>query len=111
MLIIGPEKRFENKIKAYIKNKGGWFVKFFANRNTKKGIPDILACINGYFIAIEVKDDHGSPTELQMYNCNKIREAGGLAYVVYPSGFEALKSIIDDLDHDCYDKQLPIIIR
>lgn len=111
METTGPEKIFENKIKAFIKFKGGWYVKYFANKMTKKGIPDILACINGYFLAIEVKASKGKPSELQIYNCEKIREAGGFAYVVYPSGFEQLKEIICDLKKDTYDRTLPIILK
>jgi len=107
----GPEKTFENKIKKYIEDHDGWQVKFFANKMTKKGVPDILACVNGYFIGIEVKSDHGEPSELQMYRCKQIRDAHGFAYVVYPSGFEKLKSIIDDLNHDYFNREDPIIIR
>lgn len=108
---MGPEKTFENKIKKFIEGQGGWQVKFFANSFTKNGIPDILACVNGYFLAVEVKAQNGHPSELQLHHCNEIRKAGGFAYVVYPSGFEKLKSIIDDLNHDIFDRTLPIIIK
>ena len=39
---MGPEKTFETKVKKFIEDQNCWFVKFFANRMTKKGIPDIL---------------------------------------------------------------------
>lgn len=108
---MGPEKTFENKIKKYIEGQGGWFVKFFANRMTKEGIPDILACIGGYFVGIEVKAQNGKPSELQIYHCNKIRKAGGFAFVVYPSGFEQFKQFVSDLKKDTFNRELPIIMK
>ena len=108
--MAGPEKSFENKIKAYIKGKGGWQVKFFANSMTKKGVPDILACINGKFFGIEVKAQNGKPSELQLAQCRKIREAGGIAIVVYPSAWDQLKNLIDNPEQiECAD--IPTILK
>lgn len=108
---MGPEKAFENKIKKYIEYVGGWNVKFFANSYTKSGIPDILACVNGYFVAIEVKAQNGRPSELQKYQCEKIRKAGGFAFVVYPSGWEQLKEFIEGLRNETFNRELPIILK
>lgn len=108
---MAAEKNFENKIKKYIESIGGWQVKYFANRMTKVGIPDILACVNGYFIAIEVKAQNGHPSELQMYQCEQIRKAGGFAFIVYPSGWSQLKIIIDDLKNSYFDTDIPLILK
>lgn len=108
---MGPEKTFENKIKKYIEDQGGWYVKFFANRMTKEGIPDILACIGGYFVGIEVKAQNGKPSELQKYHCKKIREAGGFAFIVYPSGWEDLKRILTELKHGYFDTDMNMILK
>lgn len=94
---MASEKNFENKIKKYLDEKGCWYVKFFANRMTKIGVPDLLACVNGCFVAIEVKGEGGKPSELQFYNQRKIREAGGISLIVYPGQFDDLKHLIDDL--------------
>jgi Holliday junction resolvase len=110
---VGPEKRFENKIKAMLDEHGAWYVKYFANRNTRSGIPDILACVNGEFLGIEVKSDSGHPTDLQLHHVEKIRKAGGLAFVVYPSGFEQLIDIVTRLEHGLVVKgrHLPIELK
>ena len=95
----GPEKTYENKIKKYLESQNCYFVKYFANRMTKAGIPDILACVNGYFVAIEVKAENGHPSELQIYNVKKINnEACGIAVIVRPSDFGNLKLMIDCLN-------------
>jgi hypothetical protein len=91
------EKTFENKIKKYLKDHNCWHVKYFANMFTKSGIPDILACVNGYFVAIEVKAEKGEPSELQLWNQNKIRESGGIDIILYPSQWEDFKLLINDL--------------
>lgn len=109
---MGAEKLFENKIKKYIEEIGGWQVKFFANSMTKKGIPDILACVHGHFIAIEVKAENGKPSELQICQCKKIRNAGGVAVIVYPSQWQQLKKILDDLQYIELDHEdIPLILK
>lgn len=108
---MAAEKLYENKIKKFLKSEGAWFVKFFANRMTKEGIPDILACVNGYFVGIEVKAQNGRPSPLQMYHCEQIRKAGGFAFVVYPTGWEQLKKFISDLKKDTFDRETPIVMK
>lgn len=88
------EKNFENKIKDFLKSQNCWYIKYFANRMTKSGIPDILACVNGYFVAIEVKAENGKPSELQLWNRDKIKESGGIAIILYPKDFEDFKKLI-----------------
>lgn len=102
---MAQEKTFENKIKKYLDDKGCWYVKFFANSYTKVGVPDILACINGYFVAIEVKAENGRPSELQFYNRDKIRKSGGISIILYPSQFSEFKMLIEDLINrpECLD--------
>ena len=46
------------------------------------GIPDIIGCVQGRFIAIEVKIDGNKPTPLQVYYIGKIQECGGFSETV-----------------------------
>ena len=94
---MAAEKQFENQIKKYLTEQGIWYVKYFANGFTKSGIPDILACCNGYFLAIEVKAENGKPSELQLYHIEKIKQSGGHAVIVKPSQFDELKQLIRGL--------------
>jgi Holliday junction resolvase len=94
---MAQEKNFENKIKAYLKKKDCYHVKFFANAFTKKGVPDILACINGFFVGIEVKAENGKVSALQIYNREQIKKCGGIAMIVKPSQWNDLKNTIDFL--------------
>ena len=92
---MAGEKNFENKIKKFLKDNGCWFVKFFANRNTKVGIPDLLCCVNGFFVAVEVKGEHGKPSDLQLWNRDKIRESGGISIILYPDQFDDFKKFVE----------------
>lgn len=109
--MAGIEKIYETKIKRYIESVGGYQYKAMGNAYTVSGTPDILACVNGYFIAIEVKAPNGKPTELQLNKIAKIRKAGGLAYVAYPSAWEELKDIIDGLLIDKLNKETEVILK
>lgn len=108
---MGPEKTFENKVKTFIKAQDCWFVKFFANKMTKEGIPDVLSCINGYFVAVEIKAQNGKPSDLQIYHCEEIRKAGGFAFILYPSGFNDFKKFVEDLKRDTFTRDMPLILK
>lgn len=44
------------------------------------GIPDIVACYKGLFVALEVKvDPDEGPTPKQQYTINEIKRAGGIS--------------------------------
>lgn len=84
----GPEKLFENRIKKYLTDNGCWVLKTFSNGVQRAGVPDLLCCVNGYFVAIEVKSEKGKPSELQLWNIQKIKESGGVAMVLYPKDWK-----------------------
>lgn len=114
---MAQEKIFENKIKKFLDEQGCWYVKFFANGYTRKGIPDLLCCVNGYFLAIEVKAEKGKATDLQKWNIEKIGFAGGLSFILKPSQFENFKALVNALKDGCpkrievWDKLDPTVLR
>ena len=92
------EKNFENKVKDFLKAQGCWVLKYWGGGQfTKAGIPDLLVCCNGYFLGIELKAPNGHPSDLQLWNIEKIKEAGGIALVLYPKDFEEFKELIYSL--------------
>ena len=91
---IAAEKNFENKVKAFLKEKGCWVLKTWSNGVQRSGVPDLLVCCNGYFLGVELKAPNGKPSDLQRWNIDKIREAGGIAIVLYPDQFKAFQDLI-----------------
>ena len=57
----------------------------------RAGIPDIICCMQGKFIAIECKAGKGKTTALQDRELNAIRAAGGTAMVVNEDNLIELK--------------------
>lgn len=108
---MASEKNYENKIKKYLKEKGCYCVKYFGCNYSTSGTPDILACVNGYFLGIEVKAQTGKASELQMAKVRDIRTAGGFAFIAYPSGWEKLKDVIDGLLIDKFNREEDVIIK
>lgn len=95
---MGSEKKFENQVKEYLKSKNIWFIKYWGGATfTKSGIPDILACINGLFVGIELKATNGVLSELQKYQISKIRESNGIAFALYPQNFDKFKKLVEEM--------------
>ncbi len=85
------EKQFQNKVISFLKAQNIYYVKVWGGGYQKAGIPDLLCCIKGKFVALELKTEKGTATVLQKYNLFKIQEAGGYARVLRPSEFERFK--------------------
>ena len=59
------------------------------------GIPDIICCYRGKFVAFEVKTETGKTTALQESVINKIQKCGGKAAVV--RSVENVKAALKDM--------------
>lgn len=95
---MAAEKIFENEIKKFLnKLPNTWYFKYWAGPYSKSGIPDIIACVNGHFVALEVKAENGHASELQKRNVRLIEESNGVALIVYPKDFENLKKQLIEL--------------
>ena len=61
---------------------------------SRRGIPDLIACIEGHFIAIEVKTEIGKLTRLQEHELMKIKASGGLSVVMYGKDEKDMERLI-----------------
>jgi len=93
------EQDYQRKIVKYLEERGHYVVKVISA--SKKGVPDILACVNGHFLAIEVKTPTtmGNTSKLQEYNLKKIKEAKGESMVAYDVGHVAsMVTLLEEAD-------------
>ena len=60
------------------------------------GIPDIICCYCGRFVAFEVKTETGKLTKLQEATIRKIKEAKGQAFKV--TSVEEVKQILEHME-------------
>ena len=58
------------------------------------GVPDIVACYEGYFLGIECKANGGKPTLLQKHNLERIASTGGYSVIVDESNVNQLMELI-----------------
>jgi len=77
------EKNIENQIKRYLDRLGCWYMKVHGSAFQKAGVPDLIACIGGRFVGIEVKRPGGRVSPLQKLNIEEIQRSGGVAFVAY----------------------------
>jgi len=78
------EKQLQNKIIKVLRERGGYCFKTHSGKYqhpSRQGLPDIMCCYNGLFVAFEVKLPGRKPTRLQEYEMEKIGESGGIAMV------------------------------
>ena len=57
----------------------------------KSGVPDIIVCYRGRFLAIECKAGKNKPTALQEREMERIREAGGSTLVINEDNINELQ--------------------
>jgi hypothetical protein len=107
---MAGEKLFETRVKKWLAEQGvyaagtpknkmeavetGWFFKVWGGGYQKAGIPDLLMCVNGFFISVELKAAQGTASKLQKLNTARINKAGGIGIILYPDGFEEFKKIM-----------------
>lgn len=76
------EKYIENQIKKWLDEHHHWYFKVHGGSFQKSGVPDIIACIKGKFVAIEVKKPNGGIiSKLQEIQIKKIQDSQGIAGV------------------------------
>ena len=78
-----PEAKTKQRVRKILDNAGAYHFNPFGGGYGRAGIPDIVACINGYFLAIECKAGNGKTTALQDRELEDIRAAHGVTLVVY----------------------------
>lgn len=76
------EKQVENQIKKWLEQNKHWYFKVHGGPFQKVGVPDIVACIKGKFVAIEVKRPNGGVvSKLQQVQMEQIKACGGVVGV------------------------------
>jgi hypothetical protein len=86
-----PEKKVKQACVSIIEKYKAWH--FFPAQNGygRAGIPDIIICFRGMFLAVECKAGFNKPTALQEREIVNIHKAGGSAMVVREDTIELLE--------------------
>ena len=90
-----PEKKLQDKAIAYLKGLGVYHLNLYGDGMSGKGKPDIIACINGKFVAFELKVGENDLQDDQKIHRLRIRRSKGLHYSPY--NMDEFVRIVEDL--------------
>jgi len=91
-----PEVKVKARVRAILDALGIYYFMPPANGYGRQGIPDIIGCMDGRFIAIECKAGKGQLTELQKRELEKIMHADGLTFVAREDNLEEIKAKLQE---------------
>lgn len=89
-----PEKKVKDKVVAVLKQEGAYYFFPATHGFGRSGVPDVVACVNGHFLAVECKAGKNKPTALQIREIENIRHAGGVAVVVNEENWDMLPELV-----------------
>jgi hypothetical protein len=81
--MIKLEKKLQDKCIAYLKAKNIYYINQFGNGWASKGAPDLIVCINGKFVAFELKVGANNMQADQVIHKRRIERSGGLHFSPY----------------------------
>lgn len=93
-----PEKKVKTKVTKLLDGFGVyWFYPVMSGYGSS-GIPDIVACVRGQFVAIECKaTPKDQPTALQQKNLARIIDQGGIAVVINAENVKELENVLNKI--------------
>ena len=77
-----PEKKVKAKVVEILKAHGVYYFFSATFGMGRSGVPDIVCCYQGKFLAIECKAGAGKTTALQDRELDLIKKAGGAQLVI-----------------------------
>lgn len=91
------ESKLQRDIRKYIRSLGGYAIKYHSSEFTEPGVPDIICCYKGFFVAIETKrKGHKSEqTEYQKIHERNIKASGGIYLLC--DDIEEVKFLLKDI--------------
>lgn len=89
------EKKLQDKVVRYLRERGIYYLNLYGDGFSGKGKPDIIACINGRFVAFELKVGSNGMQDDQKIHKLRIERSNGLHYSPYT--LEEFINIVEDL--------------
>ena len=92
-----PEAKVKKKVVDVIKKYGAYYFFPATGGYGRSGVPDIVCCYRGVFIAIECKAGNNKPTPLQEAEMDKIKKAQGFVLVVNETNIVDVEVLLKDI--------------
>lgn len=97
-MAMTPEAKVKKKVAAQLKARKAYYFYPVTSGYGSSGVPDIIACYKGVFIAIECKSGKNKPTELQQRNLDAILDCEGVATVINEDNIGHVRTILDAIE-------------
>ena len=94
---MSPEAKVKKKVYKILKDNKAYYFSPIMTGYGKMGVPDVIACYRGVFIAVECKAGKNKPTELQQKNLDDIGTAGGYSLVINESNLSELRCVLEKI--------------
>ncbi len=98
-MAMTPEKKVKDAVTKILKQRGAYYFFPVTGGFGRSGVPDIIACYKGNFVAIECKSGKNKPTALQNAEMNKINDAKGVAIWVNEASIDDVTRLLDTIDY------------
>lgn len=92
-----PEAKVKNACRKILDAEKVWYFMPAGGGYGRAGIPDIIACVNGHFLAIECKAADGKTTALQKREIQRIRDSGGASWIAYEDNVPLVRVWVQSL--------------
>jgi len=92
-----PEWKVKKAVRLLLDKLGIYHFMPPANGFGRAGIPDIIGCMDGHFIAIECKAGKGQTTALQDRELNMILNAGGTVFIAREHNLDELRQLLTEI--------------
>ena len=97
-----PEAKVKANVRKILDELGIYHFMPPANGFGRAGIPDIIGCMDGHFIAIECKAGKGTTTALQDRELNAILNHGGTVYIAREHNIPDLKLLLKEKQNELH---------
>ena len=95
-----PESKVKAKVVKLLKQYGAYYFFPATHGFGRSGVPDVVCCVKGRFLAIECKAGANKPTPLQNREIDAIRTARGIAMVVNEDNINMVELILKELTNE-----------
>jgi Holliday junction resolvase len=92
-----PEGKVKDKVVAILKREGVYYFFPATHGMGRSGVPDIICCVAGRFLAIECKAGNGKTTLLQDRELHAIQSVGGVALVINEESLTTVENTVHKL--------------
>jgi Holliday junction resolvase len=92
-----PEAKVKKKVVDVLKKNGAYYFFPATGGYGRSGVPDIVCCYRGVFVAIECKAGTNKPTPLQQAEMGKIKQAQGFVLVVNEDNIDDVATLLRDI--------------